>query len=195
MPDTPSITIVKSFSYRGVAEEWANTYHFSGDTPANAADWKTLADAIIAQEKTLQTSTTTFVKAYGYVAGNESSVWQINYADPPNTVVAGTLPGGGMPRAPGDAAFWVRWKTPDRNTKGRPIYLRKYFHGVMLDGGGDSIYAAQKTAATAYAAKMIDGTLPGNFRVCGPQGAVASAPKVTSFATTRTLKRRGSDPS
>ena len=195
MPDTPSITTVKSFSYRGKVEEWGNTYHFSGDTPSNDADWKTLSDALIAQEKTMMPASVTFTKAYGYVAGNESSVFQINYADPPNTVVAGTLAFGSNPRAPGDAAFWVRWKTSERNTKGRPIYLRKYFHGVVLNTEGDAILPAQKTAATAYAGKMTDGTLPGGFKVCGPQGAVAGAALATSFATTRTLKRRGSDPS
>src|SRR6266576_2358533 len=38
----PSLTIVKRFNYRGdVDEEFSNTYHFSGTTPADAAAWKT----------------------------------------------------------------------------------------------------------------------------------------------------------
>ncbi len=192
MPDTPSITIVKTFTYRGVPEEWSNRYHFSGSTPSNDAEWKSLADAIWTQERKMLRNSVSIAGAYGYVAGNESSVYQVNYADAPNVITAGTQTGG--IQAPGDVAIWVRWKTDQRNTKGRPIYLRKYFHGIGVTGV-DTIDAATRTEMAAYAATMTSGVLPGGAKICGPQGAVAGQVKVPTFTTTRTLKRRGADPS
>lgn len=192
MPDTPSIVIEKTFTYRGVAEAWSNVYHFSGTTPANAAAWKTLADAIWGEERKCLNTTVSINRVFGYEAGNVVAVFSVNYFDPPNTVTTGLITPG--TQSPGDVATWVRWSTDQRNSKGKPIFLRKYFHGINLSAV-DGISPSQRTALLAYGAKMIDGTLPGGFKVCGPQGAVAGTVKVPSFVTTRSLKRRGKDPS
>lgn len=189
MPDTPSITIVKKFTYRGLAEEWSNKYHFSGPVPADTAAWKTLADAIIAAERPCVSSVTTFVRAYGYAAGNDFSVAQIDYTLAPAVVLAGSYSTGGQVPSPGDVAAWVRWYT-GASANGKKIYCRKYFHDVYTSAA-DQLATAQKTAMVTYAGKMIDGTLPNGVKYCGPQGAVLSNPAVGSFVTTRTLKRRG----
>jgi len=196
MPDTPSITIVKSFSYRGAPEEFSNTYHFSGTQPADAAAWKTLADAIITAERPCNESNVTWVKAYGYNAGNDNSVAQIDYRIAPNTVLAGTLSSDGMQMLSGDTAATLRWNTPGFTSRGKRIYLRKFMHGVRAFSLAqpDKVNGNQSAAWATFAAKLIDGTLPGSFRYCGPQGAVASAPVVGQWLTTRTLKRRGKRP-
>lgn len=192
MPDTPSITIVKAFTYRGVDEEWSNTYHFSGDTPDTPAKWKTLADAIWAEERKFLRGAVSIRKAYGYVAGNNSSVYQVDYRDPPNVVTAGLI--GTGTQAPGDSAVTIRWATTKRNSKGRPVYLRKYFHGISITPP-DAVESTTVTAMNAFALKIKDGTLPGSFRMVGEQGLDAGVPKVNTNVTTRTLKRRGRDPS
>jgi hypothetical protein len=194
VPNMPSITIVKSFTYRNAQEEFSNTYHFAGTTPANAADWKTLADGIIAAEKLTVTVDVKFHRAYGYVAGNNNSVAQIDYDALGGTLIAGTFTGSGA-NAQGDSAAWIRWLTPNLSTRGKKIYLRKYMHGMLTSsGGGDTLLASQRTALATYGAKLIDGTLPSSFVMTGPQGASASAPVVSVFLTTRTLKRRGKRP-
>lgn len=197
MPDTPSITIVKRFPYRGdTMEEFSNKYHFSGDVPGDDAAWKTLADAIIAAERPMLPASVSFVRAYGHEAGNEFAVATIDYTAPPLTPVAGTLAVSGVAKAPGDAAFWVRWRTAHKNSRGKWIYLRKYFHGVLIGTtDGDIVATQQKAAAEAYAPKMTDGSLPGGVKICGPQGAVAGPAAVSTYTTTRTLKRRGKRPS
>ena len=48
-----SITIVQTMQYRGAPEEWSNTYFFDGDLPSSPASWKTLADEVIADQKTV----------------------------------------------------------------------------------------------------------------------------------------------
>lgn len=195
MPDTPSIVIVKEFTYRGAAEEFSNKYHFSGTTPANAAAWKTLADAIIAAEKLAVQPTMRFVRAYGYEAGTEHSVAQIDYTVAPNTVVVGTQPFPSGIGVPGDIALTIRWETGVLNSRGKKIYCRKYMHGALSEGTPfDKVYTGQATAYLTYANKLIDGTLPGSFKYCGPQGAVLSTPSVGNWLTTRTLKRRGKRP-
>jgi hypothetical protein len=195
VPDTPSITIVKSFTYRGIAEEFSNTYHFSGTTPANEAAWKTLADAIFAAEKLTVTNAVTFVAAYGYEAGNENSVAQLDYRVAPyGPPVSGTHVASGQ-LMPGDVAATARWWTGVSSSRGKKVYCRKYFHGI--DGHNttrDLVEPSQKTKLETYCAKLIDGTLPGSFKYCGPQGAVLSAPTVSAYLTTRTLKRRGRRP-
>lgn len=195
MPDTPSITIIKRFSYRGLNEEFSNKYHFSGTVPADAAAWKTLADGIIAAEKLCTGDGVSFVRAYGYVAGNENSVAQIDYTVAPNVVVAGSVAKGTGIDVPGDVAATIRWWTGEYNSRGKKIYCRKYMHGVWANSvDADSLNGTMTPLMQTYAAKLIDGTLPGSFKYCGPQGAVLSLPLVDPFLTTRTLKRRGKRP-
>lgn len=195
MPDTPSIVLVKRFTYRGQNEEFSNKYHFSGTTPVDTAAWKALADAMITAEKPTVDSRVSWVRAYGYVAGNDNSVAQIDYTLPPNTVVSGTAALTAGYETPGDVAATVRWYTGALNSRGKKIYCRKYLHGVMRHATvPDQLNAVNSVALATWAAKLIDGTLPGTFRYCGPQGAVLSAPAVDPWLTTRTLKRRGKRP-
>lgn len=197
MPDTPSIVIQKSMDYRGQPEVWTNKYHFSGTTPGSAAAWKALADAIILQEQKHLPFKVSFVGALGYEAGNEHSVYQVDYRVAPNTVLRGStnISANSDPQTEaGDVAYWVRWRTPDRNSRGKPVYLRKYFHAAVIGNSADAIFPTQKSRALDYANAMMDGSLPGGVKICGPQGAVASAPTVSDWLTTRTLKRRGRRP-
>jgi hypothetical protein len=191
VPDTPSVILVKRFPYRGVNEEWSNKYHFSGSTPGDAAAWKILIDAIYASEKTCLLPEVVLVRGYGYEAGSDHANAVVDYTISPLAVVPGTLSASGDPQAPGDAAAVLRWSTPNFS-HGKRIYLRKYFHGAATNGNlaQDEVLITMKTAMLAHGAKMIDGTLPGAARVCGPQGAVASSPTVLPFLTYRRLKRR-----
>lgn len=194
MPDTPSITIVKTMTYRGKREEFSNKYHFTGTTPANAAAWKTLADWVISQEREIMHSGIKFVRAYGYEAGNELSVAQIDYEAAPLTPVAGKQPAPNGLANP-ESAITVRWRTGDRNSRKKWIYLRKYYHGVPNSGSGDNVDANTLTNANAIAAALIAGSGPGGFKYCGPQGAAALTSEANPYYTTRELKRRGKRPS
>jgi hypothetical protein len=195
MPDTPSIVTIKRFDWRGSPEEWSNKYHFEGSTPAAAADWKILADAIIAEERKCVTNNVSFVRAYGYVAGNDNSVAQIDYTLPPNVVVTGNYAGVVNDKTPGDVAATIRWWTGVTSSRGKKVYCRKYFHDVYKQGSlQDTLATTQRTALAALGAKLIDGSLPGSFKYCGPQGADLAPPEVNNYLTTRTLKRRGKRP-
>lgn len=195
MPDTDSITLVKKMQYRGADEEWSNTYHLSGTTPTDDAGWKALAVAIFATEKACYKSTSTLVRAYGYVAGNDHSVSQIDFSVGTPLLPAGTLVVGGSDgRLAGDQATWVRALVGTSST-GKKVYVRKYFHdGTCIVTSPDNVSPTLITNLNAHAAAMLGGTLPGSMVWVGPQGATATLPKASQFVTTRTLKRRGKRP-
>lgn len=196
MPDTYSVITVKRFPYRDTLEEWSNRYHFEGTMPGNDTEWKAVADAFVGMERTIVTNSVEFIRAYGYQAGIEHSVYQLDYESPPNTVLRGTFVAAAGSRPPGDIAACVRWYTGELNSRGKKVYCWKYFHDVWSAGAeSDEILPAQLTALTSFAAEIIDGTIGGlPLRYTGPQGAELSAPKVLPYLTTRTLKRRGKRP-
>lgn len=195
-----AITIIKRTPYRGDAtEEWSNTYRLTGTTPADSAAWLALFNALATAEKAVYTAATTIVRAYGYDsdAENATSVWSRDLIAAGATI-AGTLnPGAGEVPYPGDVAAWIRWKTSRTTSKGKPIYLRRYYHDIFTAAGArDSISAAQKTAMQALGLKLRDGTFLDGRTVRGPgeTSEVFLGHNVSVYPTTRTLKRRGRRP-
>jgi hypothetical protein len=195
MPDTASITLVKSFTYRGLAEEWSNTYHFSGTTPADAAAWKALALAIFATERAIYLPDSSLVQSYGYEPGNEHSVAQIDHRPDTAGPRAGSLAiNSGMARLPGDAAVWLRARV-GTSTSGKKVYVRKYFHSATcVNGAPDTTATEVRTAMQAHGVAALAGGWPGGAKWTGPQGAVPVEPTTSQYVTTRTLKRRGRRP-
>lgn len=191
------ITLVKKFTYRADPnEEYANTYHFSGSVPSDNTAWTALFDALVAQEKTVYPSTTLVVQGYGYATDNpaDNSVWSHDVHSSP---VAGTLSMTSGLKSMGDSAVWVRWKTSRLNSKGKPIYLRKYFHpACQLDSTHpDDIQAAQSAALLAFGTKLMDGSFIDGRTIRSQANAETIISRSASTVlTTRTLKRRGKRP-
>lgn len=201
MADAVGITLIKQHAYRGDAsEEYSNQYWLSGAIPADSAAWKALADALAAQEKTVYPAATKIVRAYGYDSDvpGDPAVWSWDYLAL-STAITGTLNVAGGTQTPGDCAVWVRWKTSKLNTKGKSIYLRKYFHPAFSVGtagaGADQIWPAQLTALNALGLKLYDGTFLGARHLRAQAWDEPIVAHVGSaYITTRTLKRRGKRP-
>lgn len=195
MPDTDSITIVKRFDYRDLPEEWSNTYHLDGVTPTSDAEWRALALAVHASEKNCYTANHVLVKAYGYAAGNEVSVYQGDFTIGGGALTPGTLGEDGLTqRMSGDQAYWVRARV-GLSATGKKVYVRKYFHGgTRIAADVDEVPNNCKANALAHANLMLGGTLPGGMKWVAPQGATPIEPAVSRYVTTRTLKRRGKRP-
>lgn len=195
------VTTVKRMSYRGDPnEEWSNTYWFTGSIPADSAAWKALVDALIVQEKTLYTGSSTFIRAYGYDSDLDTAVavWSRDYLAAGDSVAGTALTTGGTYPA-GDQAAWVRWKTSRLNSKGKAIYLRKYYHGVPTDEDSpltaDNVLGSWATAAQAFGAKMRDASFISARTLTARKFAdTLVGHNASTYITTRTLKRRGKRP-
>jgi len=193
------ITTIKQFTYRDdPTEEWGNTYHFDVPPPSTSANWKILADALIAEEVKCFASTSRVIRAYGYDSddAHAASVWSYDY------LVAGTpspgtiVPPGGGAKVAGDQAgvFWA--KLPVMNSKGKPIYLRKYFHDCYVSTTDiDKLHANQKGYYETFAGKLVGGTIAvlGHW-VARTHPDVPISSGADQWITTRTLKRRGKRP-
>lgn len=187
MAATPSLKVIKSFTYRGTTRQFSNRYHLAGGTPADGAHWTTLSDNVVTAEKAVYTSAVQIVKTIGYAAGSDIPIFTKTYS------TAGTYNPGTWAVMPGDCAALIRYATAARSSKNHPVYLYNYYHGVVTStAGGDSILAGQVTLFSAYAALWIgagfsDGST--SYNRAGPNGATATGYLVEPYITHRDLPR------
>src|SRR5439155_24617012 len=110
-----------------------------------------------------------------------------------------TLTTGTGTHPAGDQALWIRRKTSRRTSKGKPIYLRKYFHGVPTAESSpttsDNVGTTWGTAAGTFGTNLRT-TGVGGFGTITGRGVtdVILGDAHSSFITTRTLERRGRRP-
>lgn len=195
---TTGLTVIKRFPYRGDSnEEYSNHYWLTGTTPADSAAWRTLFDALVTAEKTVYNNSVQVIRGYGYdsVSDDATAIWSVDLTVSPNTPVAGTLAESGIVATAGDAAVWVRWGLDRFNSKGKRIYLRKYFHPAELAAGApDLVPTVQKTALAALGAKLDDGSFTAGRKITDKLGTATVGHAAATYLTTRTLKRRGKRP-
>lgn len=186
--------MVYSFTYRTLLEEWSQQYHLDSDY-ADEADFIATAAAIRTALKALVTSDVTFERAYGYHHTDDNAAYVRDWRSLADLVTGTLAPGTGV-KAPGDAAFTMRWRTARLNSVGKRIYLRKYFHDALFTPGEadhDALSGVQSAPAATFAAAAIATGWNGH-KLAGPDGVIPDTPVVSPWITTRTLRRRGRRP-
>jgi hypothetical protein len=191
-----SIVSVKSFTYRDqTGEEWSNRYHFQGDPPSTPSDWRDLCDDFAALEAAVLTTQSNIIRFLCYAADGDPTVYSYDLA-----AFGGVVPGtwalgaGSQGWVSGDVAYLIRWNTGRLSTKGKPVYLFKYYHGgASSDSDRDKPPASLETAMGTFGntVRSASGNWPGLADKNGdePVGYLAE-----TYLTTRTLKRRGRRP-
>lgn len=190
----PGITIVQSFTYRTVYEEWSNQYHLDSDF-SDEADFIATAAALRTGLRAFLTADVSFERAYGYHDTDDDSAYQRDWRALADLLTGTLTPGTGV-KAPGDAAFTVRWRTARTNSRGKRIYLRKYYHDALYTPGEadhDALSGVQSGPCATFAAAAIATGWNGH-KLAGPDGVIPDTPVVSPWITTRTLRRRGRRP-
>lgn len=199
MASAVGIVLVKQFTYRGNnAEEWSNKYWLTGQVPQDDNAWLALVNKLIDQELTCYTSASRVTSAYTYNDNTEGahSVWSRDFLalgeDRP-----GTLVNSPANYFAGDQAGVLEFKTARKNTRGKWIYLRKYFHGgLALATNPEELDTATATAYAAFGQKLQVATPLLENRIIRSQkmDEFIQGHSVIPWVTTRTLKRRGKRP-
>lgn len=197
MAAVTGLTIVKRFLYRGnVDEEFSNTYHFKNAPPGDDPSWTVLMNDAINHEKAIFPTDVQFVRVYGYNSDDPNA----HHAFVHDFTIPGPPPAGTMPsitgnRMAGDQAACVAWKTSRLNSRGKAIYLRKYFHAGYVDVGTHDNLAGQYLGALGEFGGLTQGmnSVYGGLRSRSHDETLLQG-KVITYVTTRTLKRRGKRP-
>lgn len=192
--ETPFLTINKSMTWRGSREVWSNGYHLDS-TPPSSQDWTDLLTAVWQLESAFLAPDVQLEGGTGHEPGTPPVlVWETDAAPvgeggPPGTFVAGAA----YHLTPGDVAGWVRWGTDLKNSRGKPVYLRNYYHGMYVASDGNTIDPIQHSGMLALGQAWQNGVSVGGrtYRRTGPNHGTPQSHAVATYATTRTLERRG----
>lgn len=187
------LTLTKRFNYReNPLEEWGNTYHFLGQPPITTAEWDSLANQVWNLEKPAMDASIHLVRATGHSSSDPGAVavYEHDYTTP-GPPPAGSFVTASAQRAPGDAAAVIQWLTNIKSARGKPIYLRKYFHGPYIEATNpDLLDPGYLNAVGVYAQAFINTPIWGGLTNAKRTAAIVSI-VVQGEVTTRTLKRRG----
>ena len=194
------IVIIKKFTYRGDPnEEFSNKYWLTGDPPGPSSEWAGLFDVLVAQEKACYVPQVHVVGGYGYNDNTPGaqSIWSVDL-EALGTTVPGTLTAAQGFTYAGDQAGMLEWQTDRKNSRGKWVYLRKYFHGGITHYTNvDEIAPEAVTAYETLGTHLRDGTIPqavGRKIRSQKQDENLQSMHASKWITTRTLKRRGKRP-
>jgi hypothetical protein len=123
-----SISITKATSFRGALQEFSNTYTYETPPVDQTAYSDTLINAIVDLERPMFAANVNFVRARAWSSGGtKAQNQQLAQKNLSGVGGAGTTPAS-LDR---ERCFLVRARAGE-DSKGRPVYLRKYWH---LNGG------------------------------------------------------------
>lgn len=190
------VSITKSVSFRGVAQEFGNTYYYETPLPVVESVADSLIDNIVAKEKALHSTVISFVFARCWSAGGTKAENNMIKQKALSGTGTGASPVSGMDR---ERAFLVRFRA-GVDTRGNPVYLRKWWHLMVGSLGGNAVGAGQfenttqlaassrsSLEASADAFKSIT-ALPQNFDLVSEKGrGISGATKAHDWLEHRQL--------
>jgi hypothetical protein len=167
------VQVEKSTSFRGAAQPFSNTYYYEGavangdPTDPNAIGYaNNILDDVVALERAIHGTNVTFVMA---------RCWsQIGTKEQNQMLVQRALSGNGTGAGPSTAAdkeraFLVRFRAGN-DTRGRPVYLRKWFHldiGVIASEGISNAQLQQTAQLTSGQRSQLE-TWANGFKTITP---------------------------
>lgn len=142
------ISITKSTSFRNGVQEFSNVYYFENAAgPPDQAQADTLIDQLAAAEKTVHSSAVTFVRGRLWLqTGDKATTNMISQKNLSGTGARATA--GSMDK---ERAFLLRIRAGN-DSRGQPVYLRKWFHACGTFYSGQTITTAQLENTNGFSA-------------------------------------------
>jgi hypothetical protein len=132
------VSITKSLAFRGAAQEFSNTYYYqSVQGTVSAADAEALLDALVTKERAIHSLAVTFVRGRVWSAGGTKEQNNMIFQKQLSGQGGGGSDSSSMDR---ERAFLVRFRA-GVDTKGRPVYLRKWWHLTVATLNAETIAA------------------------------------------------------
>lgn len=172
------VSIEKTVSFRGAAQVFANVYHYNdaGGSPSDA-NLETLLDNLVSHEKNMHSSAVSWVRGRVWSAGGSEAANQMR-VDKPLSGTGLLAHDAALDR---ERAVLIRWRA-GQDSRGRPVYLRKWYHACASTIGGvattagitantSQIGQTARDAAETTADNVLSETVAGTvFTMCGPSG-------------------------
>jgi hypothetical protein len=146
------LNIEKTMLFRGVQQPFGNTYYY--EAPVGSSQTVTLNDLIddvLAIDRDFHCNNVTYVRARLWTADGGPAQ--------NNMIIDRSLSGtgsGGIPLSGQDRerAYLIRFRA-GVDSKGRPVYLRKWYHGQISPIGGQAVTSAmlENTATLTSASR------------------------------------------
>ncbi len=118
------IAITKRVAFRDSTQEYSNIYHYADGNPVDPTSGTALGliDELVAFEKTIHGNAVTFRRGKCWSAGGTRA--ENKMIAEKNLSGVGT---GNSMDVDAERAFLIMWRA-GVNTKGKPVYLRKWYH-------------------------------------------------------------------
>jgi hypothetical protein len=177
------VSITKSTAYRNSTQEFSNVYYYEMASLPSEADAQTMIDNIANLEKTFHSSAVTFVRG---------RVWsQVGTPSQNNMITQKNLSGTGArttsPTTLDKERAWLFRLRAGSDSRGNPVYLRKYFHAcgefvsgqgvaVGVQAGTTSWSTTERNAQVAAMQAIGDANgSPGAPKLCAKSGRQSTA--------------------
>lgn len=129
------VSITKTVSFRGVAQEFGNTYYYNTPLPVISSVADSLIDNLVAKEKVLHSALVSFTFARCWSAGGTKAENNMITQKALSGTGSATTAISGQDR---ERAFLVRFRA-GVDVRGNPVYLRKWWHLQAGAVGGSAI--------------------------------------------------------
>ncbi len=143
------LSITKRVVFRDSTQEFSNIYYYASPEVSEAKinDGNNLLDELIPKEREMHSTLVTFVNAKAWSADGGPRENEMLVDRP----LSGTGTSFAQDTDP-ERAFLVMWRA-GKNRRGKPVYLRKWYHAVGVFNGAigslTTAVLAQKTGFTA----------------------------------------------
>lgn len=174
------LSIEKTMLFRGVQQHFGNTYYFAAPIgEGQTTELNALIDAVLAIDRNVHANNVTYTRARLWTADGGPAANHMVIDRALSGVGAAGTTAGSMDR---ERAYLVRFRA-GVDTKGRPVYLRKWWHchansisGVSPSAGNlENLSTLSSTIKTFFegqgnALKTIPYTTGQNWDLVGPTG-------------------------